>query len=97
MIAPKITVNGSGAITAAASATIAIPNDVSGARAKRVMVTVEGATFVLPGASTAVATDASTIVNPGSPLLLDVYGVTHIAHLELTAAQRIVVTPLEGS
>lgn len=97
MLPQKITVDGAGATTAAASATIAIPNDASGARAKRVIISVEGPTHVLPGLSTAVATTGSTIVNPSSPLMIDVYGLTHIAHLELTAAQEIVVTPLEGS
>lgn len=91
----KIAANGSSATTGASSATIAIPNDSSGVRAKTVLITVQGATYVLPGASGATATTASTIVNAGSPLLLDVNGHTHIAHLQLTAAQAIVVSPVE--
>lgn len=92
----KITTEGTGATTANSSATIAIPNDSSGTRASTVLITVEGSTFVLPGASTAVATTSSIIVNLDSPLVLDVHGLTHIAHLELTAAQRITVTPVES-
>ena len=91
----KIAANGSSATTGASSATIAIPNDSSGERAKAVLITVQGSTYVLPGSSSAAATTASTIVHPESPLLIDVTGHTHIAHIQLTAAQAIVVTPIE--
>lgn len=92
----KIAANGSSATTGASSATIAIPNDSSGVTAKTVLISVQGATYVLPGASGATATTASTIVTPEAPLLLDVTGHTHIAHIQLTAAQAIVVTPVES-
>jgi hypothetical protein len=92
----KITTNGSGATTGAASATIAIPNDSTGNKAKYVMITVQGATYVLPGPSGATATTSSMIVNADSPVVLDVQGLTHIAHLELTTGQRITVTPIEA-
>lgn len=91
----KITTVGTGATSGAASATITIPNDSSGSVARKVLITVEGSTYVLPGASGVTATTSSIIVNPESPLLLDVRGLTHIAHLQLTAAQRITVTPVE--
>ena len=91
----KITTAGAGAATGIASDTIAIPNDSSGSRAAKVLITVEGATFVLPGPSGATATTSSIIVSHDAPLLLDVHGLTHIAHLQLTAAQRITVTPVE--
>lgn len=95
MILPKITENGSSATTGAASATIAIPNNSAGKPALKVMITVEGLTHVLPGTSAAVATTASTIVSASAPLLIDTVGISHIAHLQLTAAQLIVVTPIE--
>lgn len=91
----KITVEGSGATTGAASATIAIPNDSSGERATKVLITVQGAAYVLPGASVVVATTSSIIVSHDAPLMLEVHGLTHIAHLQLTAAQAITVTPIE--
>ena len=91
----KITVEGTGATTGAASAVIALPVDASGVRAEKVLITVEGASYVLPGPSTAVATTESIIVSHSAPLVIDVRGLTHIAHLQLTAAQRITVTPVD--
>ena len=91
----KITTEGTGATTSGSSATIAIPADASGVRAEKVLVTVEGATYVLPGPSGATATASSILVSHDAPLALDVMGLTHIAHLQLTAAQRITVTPIE--
>lgn len=91
----KITTAGAGATTSGSSATIAIPNNSVGEKANRVLITVEGATYVLPGLSGATATTASIIVSHSAPLILDVYGLTHIAHLQLTAAQVITVTPIE--
>lgn len=91
----KITTEGTGATTSGSSATIAIPVDASGVRAEKVLVTVEGATYVLPGPSGATATTSSILVSHDAPLALDVMGLTHIAHLQLTAAQRITVTPIE--
>lgn len=91
----KITTEGSGATTGGSSATIAIPNDSSGETATKVLITVEGATYVLPGPTGATATTSSIIVSHDAPLALDVMGLTHIAHLQLTAAQRITVTPIE--
>ena len=70
----KITTEGTGATTAGTSATIAIPNDSSGERATKVLITVE---------------------SHNEPLVLEVHGLTHIAHIQLTAAQRITVTPIE--
>jgi len=91
----KITGEGSGATTGGSSATIAIPVDASGVKAEKVLITVEGATYVLPGLSGATATTSSIIVSHDEPLALDVLGLSHIAHLQLTAAQRITVTPID--
>lgn len=91
----KISVAGTGATTGAASASVAIPNDSSGNRAKYLLVTAQGSSYVLPGASGVTATTSSPIVNAGQALLLDVSGHTHIAHLQLTAGQRVVFTPVE--
>lgn len=92
----KIAANGSSATTGASSATIAIPNDSSGNRAKTVLISASGATYMLPGASGVTATTSSTIIPHNVHLLLDVTGHTHIAHLQLVAAQQIVVTPVES-
>jgi len=91
----KLSSAGTGATTGASSATIAIPNDGSGSPASRVMVSVQGATYVMAGSSAATATTGSMIVNAGEPVILDTHGQTHVAHLQLTAAQRITVVPVE--
>ena len=91
----KITVEGTGGTTGAASAAIAVPVDASGVRAEKVLVTVEGSSYVLPGLSTVVATTESIIMSHDSPMMFDVRGLTHIAHLQLTAAQRITITPVD--
>jgi len=93
MQALQITTEGTGATTSGSSATIAIPNDSSGNPARTVLVTVEASTYVLPGLSGATATTSSIIVE--EPMMFNVVGLTHIAHLQLTAAQRITVTPVE--
>jgi len=95
MQALQIHTNGTGGTSGATTAAIAIPVDSSGVKAQTVLVSVEGSTYVLPGITGVEATNASTIVNAGAPLLLNVMGLTHIAHLQLTAAQRITVTPVE--
>tara|TARA_Y100000310_G_scaffold345726_1_gene468881 strand:- start:3209 stop:3496 length:288 start_codon:yes stop_codon:yes gene_type:complete len=92
----KVLNTGTGATTGAASAQIAIPNDSTGNAARTVAVAVSGTTYVQPGSSAVTATTGSMIATIGKPLILDVMGLTHIAHLELTAAQRITVTPLES-
>lgn len=91
----KVIADGASATTGAASAVVAIPNDSAGNPAHKVRVSVEGLTYVLPGTSAAVATTSSMIVSPEAPLMLDTRGVTHIAHLQLTAAQAITVVPVE--
>jgi len=91
----QITTVGTGATTGAASAAITIPNDSSGNPARSVLVSVQGSTYVQPGITGLAATTGSMIVNPGYPVLLNVVGLDVVAHLQLTAAQRIVVTPVE--
>lgn len=91
----KVIVDGASATTSGSSAVIAIPNDSAGNTAHKVRVSVGGNTYVLPGSSAATATTNSMIVTPEAPLLLDTRGITHIAHLQLTAAQQITVVPVE--
>ena len=93
----KITTIGTGATSGATSAQIAVPNDSTGAAARKVLVTVEGLTYIIPGsATTAVATTSCIVVGPDSPLVLDTIGITHIAQIELTAAKRVTVTPIDA-
>ena len=91
----KISVAGTGATAGAASARVAIPNDSTGSRAKHLLVTVAGNTYIQPGDSSVDATTSSAIAAIGVPLMLDVTGHTHIAYLELAAGQRVTFTPVE--
>ena len=91
----KVITNGAGATTGSSSAVLAIPNDASGVKANKVMVTVGDLTFILPGSSAATATTSSILISPHAPMIFDVHGITHIAHLEAVAAQRITVVPVE--
>ena len=92
----KITTEGTGGTTAGTSATIAIPNNSAGSKANKVLISVGGLTYVLPGPSGATATTSSIIVDSGSPLVLDVQAPTHIAHLQSTARQPLTATPIEA-
>lgn len=94
MMPLQITTEGTGGVTGASSVAVAIPNDGSGNKARTVLVTVEGSTYVLPGLN-ATATTSSIIVTAEAPMLFNVVGLTHISHLQLTSAQRITVTPVE--
>jgi hypothetical protein len=81
--------------TGAASAAQAIPNDASGQRAKFVRVSSKATAYVQPGASTVTATTASILISASEALYLNVLGMTHIAHIQETAATIVNITPLE--
>ena len=84
------------ATTGASSATVAIPNDASGTRAKFVRITSKGNAYIRPGASTATAAAATAILAiAGESLYLNVSGMTHIAHIQETSASVINISPLE--
>jgi hypothetical protein len=95
MEAIKVQVDGAGVTSSASSQLIAIPNDSSGNRARKVIVSVQGLTYIMPGDSSATATGNSIIMSESSPMVFDVNGLTHIAVLQLTAAQRVNVVPVE--
>jgi len=94
MEAMQITGEGTGVTSSGTSQAITIPNDSSGNKARTVLVTVEGSTYVLPGIG-ATATTSSIIVSLSSPMVFNVVGLTTISVIQLTAAQRVTVTPVE--
>lgn len=85
------------ATTGAASAVLALPLLASGGRAKFVWVqTVAGQCYVMPAlAATTVAAGAGVIIGT-APIALNVSGYTHLAHIQITGAQTLVVVPLEA-
>jgi len=94
MQALQITGEGTGVTTSGTSQAITIPNDSSGNKARTVLVTVEGSTYVLPGIA-ATATAESIIVSNAAPMVFNVVGLTTISVLQLTAGQVATVTPVE--
>lgn len=94
---PVLSVSSTGAniTTSVASASVAIPNAASGQRPRfiRVHATVAATVRLGTGAVAAVATDM--IVDPGTPVVLNVAGNTHIAALQVAAPGTVNVVPLE--
>jgi hypothetical protein len=81
--------------TGAASAVVAIPNDASGNRARRVRVQALANCYVRPGFSTTTCTTGDILLSPNEAVFLDVKQFTHLAHLQETAAAKFNVTPVE--
>lgn len=80
--------------TAATTARVAIPNDASGVRAKKVRVLGTG--YIRPGDSSVNATNQSTLILNAESLILNVTGQTHIAYIWVVDAQSISITPVEN-
>lgn len=95
--APFLTVSATGAniATSATSANVAIPNTSAGQRPRFVRVHATAAAYVRMGPSAPTAAAGDMIVDPASPVILNVSGHTHIAALQVAAAGIVNVTPLE--
>lgn len=84
------------ATTGAASAVLALPNCADGTRAKWVWVsTVAGSCYAKPSLSGGTAVAGACPVITTAPIILNVSGYTHLAHIQITGAQTLVVSPLE--
>lgn len=82
--------------TGAASVATAIPVDGSGVTAKYIRVTSKGNAYIRPGASGVVAAAASAILLISTEsIVLNVTGMTHLAHIQETSASVLQITPLE--
>lgn len=81
--------------TGAASSAVAIPNAADGNRARFVRVSAKAGAYIQPGPSGATATTGSIYVNASEAVYLNVNGMTHIAHLQDTAATTVNITPIE--
>jgi hypothetical protein len=82
--------------TGVSSVATAIPVDGSGATAKYVRVTAKGNAYIRPGLSGAVAAASSSILLiAAESIILNVYGMTHLAHIQETTASILQITPLE--
>lgn len=88
---------GTGAATGGTSVATEIPNASGGNKAEVVAVNVSVAAYVLPVQSGGSVTNTTgMIVNVGNPVILDVKGYFAIAHLQVAAAGRISITPVEN-
>lgn len=84
--------------TGAASATVAIPNNSSGQRARFVRVLATADCYVKPvtgAGGTAAAGDMYIGAGPAGREVLNVAGCTHIAVIQVAAAGLLNVVPLE--
>lgn len=86
------------AATGAASASTAIPVNLSGNRPNYVRVTAINESYVKLGTSGVAATSNDILVQPGDCIILAVpAGVTHIAYIQGTLAGKVNVAPLENN
>lgn len=84
------------ATTGAASAELALPNTADGSDARFVWVqTVAGSCYVMPVLTGTAVVAGAGIVITTAPIILNVRGYTHLAHIQITGAQTLVVVPLE--
>jgi hypothetical protein len=84
------------ATTGASSAVLALPTASDGTVARRVLVqTVAGACYARPALAAGSVAAGTGLVITTTPIALNVRGNTHIAHIQITGAQTLVVTPLE--
>lgn len=93
-----ITVAATGVLitTSGTSAEAAIPNDAAGVRARLVRVSASVAACVRLGTTSSVAAvTTDLLVQPGEPVLLYCKGYGFIAAIQLAAAGKVQVSPVE--
>lgn len=93
-----VTVGASGAniVTGAASANAAIPNTSASQKPRFVRLHATVAAYVRCGTTAGVTAAAGDmIVDPATPIVLNVSGYTHIAAIQVAAAGILNITPLE--
>lgn len=91
----KVAARGATVASGAASASVAIPNDSTGGRAKRVYVAATVAAYIAPGASGVTAAAGDILLPVEQPIILDVGGQTHIAAIQVASAGVVSITPVE--
>lgn len=94
----SIQVTGSGAsiTTSGSSASVAIPTTASGTPARFALVTCTAAAYIRPGDGSVTATTTDIILQPNYPLKLVVAGFESLAALQVSAAGKVNIVPIEG-
>lgn len=89
--------SGSNLATGAASASVAIPNNASGNKARFVRILATADCYVKAGLAglTAAAGDLYVGAGPAGREILNVHGATHIAAIQVDAAGTLNIVPLE--
>jgi hypothetical protein len=93
----KIAATGLQVTTGGTTAAAAIPNDSSGNRARWVRLQALANCYVRPGVSTVVATVNDVLLSPNEAVVLDVNGMTHIAHIQEAVGAKFNISPLENA
>lgn len=84
------------ATTGVASAVTAIPATASGRAPKHVYIQATGLAYIKPGLVGSACTVNDILITVNNPIVLDVAGFTHIAHIQEAAAAKVNITPLES-
>lgn len=95
MSAFKVTGSGASITTSGTSSSEAIPNTSSGTRPRYALITCTAAAYILPGDSSVAATATDIILQPNHSLKMDVSGFTHLAALQVSAAGKVNIIPIE--
>jgi|GEM_PF-2508781 len=85
------------ATTGGASAVLALPLNAAGVRPQWCWIaTVAGSCYVMPGLSGATVVAGAGLVVNNAGVHIRTRGHTHIAHIQITGAQTLVVVPMEA-
>ena len=95
MSAIKVTGSGASITTSASSSSVAIPLTSSGTPARYALVTCTAAAYILPGNSSVSADATAIILQPNYKLKMNVAGFTHLAALQVSAAGKVNIIPIE--
>lgn len=90
-----VAVDGTTVTTGSTTARVPIPLASNGVKARYLLVTASGESYVMMGASTVNATANSLLIQPSDSRLLTVGGHTHIAYIQGVAAARVNLQPVE--
>jgi hypothetical protein len=97
MHALQIYASGTNITTGAASASVTIPNSsASGIKPKYVRLCASVACYAKVGPSGVTAAAGDILINPETPVILCVSGVTHVAAIQLAAAGVLNIVPIEN-
>lgn len=97
MNALQIFATGANITTGLTSASAAIPVTSSGALPSYVRLCATVACYAKVGPSTVAAAAGDILINPETPVILYVRGVTHIAAIQAAAAGVLNIAPIENT